>query len=138
MTNNSAKLCKAANERTLRHLRVLMACVLAFQAAVHVWLLAGGLPAWAVLAAVGGGCAAVHRWLARQADDGAHLREGLPAYAFDLVYLAAFGVVASAWSHYAWLVFLSVPAYAVYKVWSVVGALRQPAAAGPRKGRARK
>ena len=134
MSNHSAKARKATNAREMRHLRVWIACTLAFQAAVHVGL-RGGWAAWAVLLAVGAADAWIHRWLARLAaptyaptgallDGGARLREGLPAYAFDVVYLAAFCVVASAATPWVWLVFLAVPAYAVYALWTTVHALR--------------
>lgn len=127
MSNHSAKARRAANAREMRHLRVWIACTLLFQAARAC--LGGGWAAWAVLLAVGATDAWIHRWLARLAaptyaptgalvDGGAPLREGLPAYAFDVVYLAAFCVVASVATPWAWLVFLAVPAYAVYALWA--------------------
>ena len=127
MTNNSAKRRRAANARILWRLHALVAGVVAFQAVVHVWLLAGGWPAWAVLLGVGGACALACRWLARvaaPADADVRLHEGAPGAVTDVLYLAAFAVVASAWTPWAWLVFLAVPAYAAYALWSAAGALR--------------
>ena len=126
MSNHSAKARRAANARELRHLRVWIACTLAFHAARACL---GGWAAWAVLFVVGAVDVCIYRWLARLAaptyaptgallDGDARLREGPPAYAFDVVYLAAFCVVASAATPWIWLVFLAVPVYAVYALWA--------------------
>jgi len=47
--------------------------------------------------------------------------KGIVEYYFDLVYLTWFVQVTTVWSDWFWLIYLVVPAFAVFKLWDFIG-----------------
>ncbi|KXS19626.1 DUF788-domain-containing protein [Gonapodya prolifera JEL478] len=136
MARNSDKKLLVSNARTLRTILIGTLGSFLLHIAVLAWTLGNPWAApWSHLSGllvVNGLAGAVYLFLrgaaAPKFGQGGELvhagedlgAEGLTEYLLDLVYMAWIINVATAWSYRAWWLYLGVPAFAGWKVYSLV------------------
>jgi hypothetical protein len=132
MAGGGAKKRAEENKRTIQNVGIYVLVCSAVYAVVRLWLKSSTL-SWghyagyaATLAAHGISylsIVAVSRPTIQNGqvvDGGADLSKGVIQYYFDLLYVTGFVQLVAAFTDYGWYVFLLVPAFAAYLLWSKV------------------